>query len=386
MKKDSADPLFPNPRPPKVKDWLMEGERYILAGRYLAAEKILQRVLAADPSNELALSYRDRIQFLTKQVLHKASLSKEVQTEIRRAKDILYERKMNEASVQLKKGKQLLDDGNYREAQECLTRVIEIDQENAYARALLERIKELYPITETLASGTESDIKFIAALRRAWANGIPSDSEIEYLRRLQKEISVSDGHWLALERKVKNHLYKEALREVWLTGGISAFSSYTIGEEVRKKYAVSLIDHSSIEVELFQEVRKNKMKGVILIVDEDESMLLEIARHLRVNLFAVIAAASFEEALASIRTSTPDAVLSEITFNSAPVGFDLFKTIRSAEFLKTIPFFFMMHQLDRTTHLIGKRLGVDDFFLKPLDYEILFATLEGKIRRSAGTH
>lgn len=385
MKKESAAPTPPPPQPAKLKEWLLEAERYILAGRYLAAEKILQRVLMADPSNELALSYRDRIQFLTKQVLHRATLSKEVQTEIRRAKDILYERRMNEASVQLKRGKLLLDEGKYREAQEALTKVIEIDPENAYARALLERMKELYPITEALESGTEADIKFIAALRKAWANGIPSDSEREYLKRLQKELGVNEGHWLMLERKVKNHLYKEALREIWLTGGISAFSSYTIGEELRKKYAVSLIDHSSIEVELFQEVRKNKVKGVILVVDEDERMLLEIARHLRVNLFAVIAAASFEEALASIRTSTPDAVLSEISFNGAPAGFDLFKTIRSANFMKTVPFLFMTSQLDRTTHLIGKRLGVDDFFLKPLDYEILFATLEGKIRRSAGT-
>jgi len=367
MKKESASPSPAGAQAGRVKDWLLEAERYILAGRYLAAEKILQKILVTDPDNELALSYRDRIQFLTKQVLHRASLSKEVQTEIRRAKDILYERKMNEASTHLKRGKQFLDEGDFREAARSLAKVIEVDPENTYARALLERMKELYPMSETLESGSESDIKFIAALRKAWSNGIPSDSEKEFLKRLQKELGVNDGHWLALERKVKNHLYKESLREIWLTGGISAFSSYTIGEELRKKYAVSLIDHSSIEVELFQEVRKNKVKGVILVVDEDENLLLEMARQLRINLFAVIAAASFEEALASIRTSNLDAIVSEISFNGTPVGFDLFKSIRSAEFMKTIPFFFMSKQFDRTTHLIGKRLGVDDFFTKPLD-------------------
>ncbi|HZY10825.1 MAG TPA: hypothetical protein VFF29_06690, partial [Bacteroidota bacterium] len=55
--------------------------------------------------------------------------------------------------------------------------------------------------------------------------------------------------------------------------------------------------------------------------------------------------------------------------------------IRGTPATAHVPFLFMTSTMDRTTLVISKRLGVDDFLTKPLDYELLFATMTGKLLR-----
>src|ERR1043166_3471330 len=198
---------------------------------------------------------------------------------------------------------------------------------------------------------------------------------------MQEELGITIGTRLALEREVRNSLYKDALREIWNTGGLSAFTSTTI-DELRHKFAISMVDHSFVEGALLKEVRKNKVKATILVLDEDEGNLLEIAKQLRLNSYAVVAAGNIEEALRTVKTITPDVILSEVNFSAGPLGFEFFEFIRSVLGNHASPFFFMSKSLDRTTTIIGKRLGVDDFLTKPIDFEMLFASITGKLQRN----
>jgi len=379
MEKESSSPAVERLKDAQVAGLLREADTLIRVGRYLAAEKALEKVSGLEPTNELIQSYRDRINFLSKQLPRRISLSKDAQAEVQRTRAVLLQRKIDQANEHLVKGKEALESGDYRNATKFLQKALSIDAENIYAQALLERLKELQSESDETTSGGRDESKLTAALQDAWRNGFPSAAQEQALKKLQGQLGIPDGTRLALQRRIKNMLYKNALRSVWLTGGISAFTSSVV-EELRKKFAVSLIDHSSLEAETIREVRKNKVKGTVLVVDEMEGVLLEITDRLRASSFAVIAASSLEEALTTVKSVTPDIVISEIMFHAGPSGFDLFRQFRSSQLTKDIPFFFMSASLDRTTRLIGKKLGVDDFFTKPLDYELLFATIDGKLR------
>lgn len=365
----------------KIKERLLEADRHILAGRYLAAERTLDEIFAVDPHNEIALSYRERIRYLTKQLMQRVSLSKDVQAEIRKAKELLRQKKSKEITDLLARGKALMEKENLKEAARQFHKVLEVDPDNIYARALLERIEELEPHAVGGEQVTEAEMKFIALLRQLWRNGVPTDEQKQLIERTQKELNISEGRHLALERRIKNFYYKEALKEVWLAGGISAFAAGNLSEELRKKYAVSLIDYTSIEADLIKEVRKNKVRGVVLLVDTDESNLVEMTSRFRRNSFAVVAAASYEEALVAMKSSNIDVIISEIQIGAETSGFEFFTYVRSNPLTKAIPFFLIGSSIDRHTLLISKRVGVDDLFTKPLDYELLFATLDGAFHR-----
>jgi CheY-like chemotaxis protein len=381
MDKPSSSVILSASQLAKIKEQLLEADRHILAGRYLAAERALDEVFAVDPHNEVALSYRERIRYLTKQLMQRVSLSKDVQTEIRKAKELLRQKKSKEINDLLAKGKSLMEKDNLKEAARQFRKVLEIDNENIYAKALLERIDELEPQIISGEQVNAAEMNFIAILRQSWRNGVPSDIQMQTIKQAQKEMNISEGRHLALERRIKNFYYKEALKEVWLTGGISAFAAGNLSEELRQKYAVSLIDYTSIEAELIQEVRKNKVRGVVLLVDTDDQILMETARRFRRNSYAVVAAVNYDEAMATIKSSKVDVVISEIQIGSVATGFELFTFVRSNALTKTVPFFLASTEIDRQTLLISKRVGVDDLFMKPLDYEMVFATLDGAFNR-----
>ncbi len=71
-------------------------------------------------------------------------------------------------------------------------------------------------------------------------------------------------------------------------------------------------------------------------------------------------------------------------FRAKPLGLELFEFIRTTHATRHAAFIFMAPAFDRTTVLIGKRLGVDEFILKPVDYELLVATLAGMLLREGG--
>ncbi len=367
----------------QIEEWLRLADRHIKAGRYIAADELLQKVFNTDPSNELAESYQDRIQFFIKQLSQRVGMNVELQAEIRRYNDIVINRKSNQIQSYLVNGQKALEDGYFKKASDYTRKALVLDPGNSYAHALKHRIEELEQHAQRAKGNVESEQKFRVVLHETWRNGIPTESQINVLTKLQQQLKLSDGVRLTLERETRNTFYKNALLEIWNTGGISAFTLATV-DELRKKFSISSIDHSIIESELLKEVRKNKIKGSVLLVNEQDNTLVEMAQQLRLHSFAVTAAGTIEEAVKTLKTHVPDIIISEVNFGGKPLGFELFEYIRSEQKTQHIPFFFTTEHLDRTTHIIGKRLGVDDFIVKPIDYELFFATLSGKVNQKAG--
>jgi PleD family two-component response regulator len=120
---------------------------------------------------------------------------------------------------------------------------------------------------------------------------------------------------------------------------------------------------------------------LILMVDQDERILVSLSKALRKSGYESIGAASYDEAIQALSIVTPDLVISEVNFENGPIGYDLFLWIRTNTQTHDIPFQFLATRIDRETLIAGKRLGVDDFVAKPLDEDVVIASIKSIFAR-----
>lgn len=115
----------------------------------------------------------------------------------------------------------------------------------------------------------------------------------------------------------------------------------------------------------------NRRSELVLLVDQDEQLLISLTATFRRFGFRTIAADSYEEAMETLSMVRPDLVISEVNFASGPRGFDLFLWLKTNGQHSNTAFIFLAARLDREALIAGKRFGVDDFLLKPVDAEVV---------------
>jgi CheY-like chemotaxis protein len=121
---------------------------------------------------------------------------------------------------------------------------------------------------------------------------------------------------------------------------------------------------------------QNARRGeLVLLVDQDERILTSLALTLRRYGFNAVGAGSYDEAIEAVRDFKPDIVVSEVNFENGSVGYDLYLWIRTNVGTERLPFLFLATRIDRDTLIAGKRLGVNDFILKPLDEDLVVASI-----------
>ncbi|MEP3430436.1 MAG: response regulator [Roseibium sp.] len=120
-------------------------------------------------------------------------------------------------------------------------------------------------------------------------------------------------------------------------------------------------------------------KATILCV-EDETLLLEDLRdELADEGYRVLTAGDGKAALEILMTEQPDLIICDMMMPRMD-GPSLLKHIRSnLRKLSHVPFIFLTAKATRDDLIAGKRLGVDDYLTKPVDYDLLLATVEASI-------
>lgn len=119
----------------------------------------------------------------------------------------------------------------------------------------------------------------------------------------------------------------------------------------------------------------------ILIVEDEDTIRRDIAEELECENFVVIQARDGEEGLASIIANKPSLVLSDITMPKMN-GHEMLVALRENHpDLADIPFVFLSALADRQDILHGKVLGADDYLTKPIDYEMMIATVNARLRQ-----
>ncbi len=128
--------------------------------------------------------------------------------------------------------------------------------------------------------------------------------------------------------------------------------------------------------------QKRRRDELVLIVDQDERVLTSLTSSLRKYGFGAIGAGNYDEAVEAIARFMPNMVVSEVNFENGSVGYDLYLWIRTNIRTRELPFLFLATRIDRDTLIAGKRLGVTDFVLKPLDEDLVIASIMNCLTRT----
>jgi DNA-binding response OmpR family regulator/DNA-binding CsgD family transcriptional regulator len=117
---------------------------------------------------------------------------------------------------------------------------------------------------------------------------------------------------------------------------------------------------------------------VILCIEDEEDLRVDIADELVAANYEVLQAANGAEALKVLENQRPDLVLCDITMPGLG-GYDVLKAMRDQGGLSDVPFIFLTALADRNDVLVGKQAGADDYLVKPIDYDLLLATVRTRL-------
>ena len=121
------------------------------------------------------------------------------------------------------------------------------------------------------------------------------------------------------------------------------------------------------------------MKARIAVIEDEADIRDLIVEELEDEGYEVATAGNGREGLAMIQRFKPHLVLSDITM---PVldGYGMLEELRGLKNFSSTPIVFLSALADRRHIIQGKKLGVDDYVTKPIDFEYLLATIEARLR------
>ncbi len=125
-----------------------------------------------------------------------------------------------------------------------------------------------------------------------------------------------------------------------------------------------------------------KHQMTILCVEDEDDLRADLAEELEAASYRVLQASNGSEALRLLETEDPDLVLCDITMPGLG-GYGVLKAIREKGDKADIPFIFLTALAERNDVLVGKQAGADDYLVKPIDYEILLATIAARLNQVA---
>lgn len=120
---------------------------------------------------------------------------------------------------------------------------------------------------------------------------------------------------------------------------------------------------------------------VILCIEDEMQLRRDIADELAEAGYTVIEAGSGAEAIGILAKTRPDLVLCDISMPGLS-GYDVLDTLTEKDLDHAeIPFVFLSALADPRQIVDGKRRGADDYLVKPIDYDLLLATIEARLRQ-----
>jgi CheY-like chemotaxis protein len=218
------------------------------------------------------------------------------------------------------------------------------------------------------------------ALIEAWVDGTLSDIEIQHLAELRVRLDIPDTTHETMQKNVQLDSYIKALRQACEEGRCSISKPDTY-EDIRTRYSVSLTEHLGVSGAIAWQLKVHETKGAIVIADDDPLVLRMTRMNFEQAGYIVETFTDCTDALAFIKKHRPDLIISDVIFTPPKIsGFEFLENVRSDPQLIPVPFICISAMADRARILAGLRLGIDDYFTKPIDFALLLASAEGKIR------
>lgn len=120
-------------------------------------------------------------------------------------------------------------------------------------------------------------------------------------------------------------------------------------------------------------------KTKILCVEDEELILGDLVEELEDAGYETISAHNGKEALKKLSEVKPDAILCDIMMPDMDGPTFLKQVRKTMPELDRVPFIFLTARASREDIIAGKRMGADDYLTKPIDYDMLLATLDARL-------
>lgn len=256
-----------------------------------------------------------------------------------------------------------------------------IAKEKDEKQRVLERGGEPAGKDPELQRRAENENNYRKALEMAWKSGTVLKKERDELEKVRAENDISDERHAEIEHSVKLNAYINAVKEAWQDGLITPTSARTL-EELRDRYSVSIDEHLKIESRIMYELHGLRVKGVVMVIDDDVELSKIIKSILREEGYTPFSVHRPEDGLNILEKTTPDLILLDITFPKPSMsGFTTYEHIRKRANLRFVPVVFMSGLDEEHIVQLGKKMGADDYIVKPISQDLLVSTIEGKIKR-----
>lgn len=126
-----------------------------------------------------------------------------------------------------------------------------------------------------------------------------------------------------------------------------------------------------------------RSQAVILCVEDEDDLRRDISDELAEAGYRVIEASDGETALARLGAIRPDLILCDISMPGQS-GYAVLRAMQDmGSDYADIAFVFLSALGDPREIVEGKRLGADDYLVKPIDYDLLLATVHARLRQIA---
>lgn len=122
-------------------------------------------------------------------------------------------------------------------------------------------------------------------------------------------------------------------------------------------------------------------RPLILCVEDEEDLRRDIVDELREAGYGVIEASDGAAALRQLAAQRPDLILCDISMPALNGHAVLAAAKAPGGAYADIPFVFLSALADPREVVAGKRLGADDYLVKPIDYDLLLATVDARLRQ-----
>jgi DNA-binding NarL/FixJ family response regulator len=128
------------------------------------------------------------------------------------------------------------------------------------------------------------------------------------------------------------------------------------------------------------------MPAIILCIEDEATLLADLCEELTAAGYRVLAANSVDSALDWLSRVHPDLILSDVMLGGADSrdGYFIHDYLRQQRpDLAETPLLFLTALGHRDALLRAKRQGIDDYLIKPVDYDILLATVAARLAQTA---
>ncbi len=123
----------------------------------------------------------------------------------------------------------------------------------------------------------------------------------------------------------------------------------------------------------------SRVKKAILCIEDEDHLRQDLIEELSAAGYAAFGASDGREALAVLESKKPDLILCDISMPHLD-GFTFLDTVRANRpDLADVPLVFLTALDQRQSVIAGKLAGADDYLVKPIDYDLLLATIKARL-------